>query len=28
IEELVHSDVYWREGIWTAVAVYPWIQAF
>lgn len=28
IEQLVHSDVYWRQGIWTAVAVYPWIQAF
>jgi uncharacterized protein len=28
VEELVHSDVYWREGIWTAVEVYPWIQAF
>lgn len=28
VEELVHSDVYWREGIWTAVTVYPWIQAF
>lgn len=28
VEALVHADVYWREGIWTAVAVYPWIQAF
>ena len=28
VEELVKSDVYWRNGIWTAVAVYPWIQAF
>jgi len=28
VEALVHGDVYWREGIWTAVAVYPWIQAF
>ena len=27
VEELVHSDVYWREGIWTAVEVHPWIQA-
>jgi uncharacterized protein YciI len=25
---LVHGDVYWRQGIWTEVAVYPWIQAF
>ena len=28
VESLVHSDVYWREGIWTAVEVHPWIQAF
>lgn len=28
VEALVHNDVYWRQGIWTAVAVYPWIQAF
>lgn len=28
VEALVKADVYWREGIWTAVTVYPWIQAF
>jgi uncharacterized protein YciI len=28
VDGLVKSDVYWREGIWTAVQVYPWIQAF
>ena len=28
VETLVKSDIYLREGIWTAVAVYPWIQAF
>jgi uncharacterized protein YciI len=28
VEELVHGDVYWRNGIWTAVEVHPWIQAF
>jgi uncharacterized protein YciI len=28
VEELVHSDVYWRQGIWTQVEVHPWIQAF
>ena len=28
VETLVKSDIYWREGIWTAVAVYPLIQAF
>lgn len=27
VETLVKGDVYWRNGIWTAVAVYPWIQA-
>ncbi len=25
---LLHSDVYWRHGIWTALEVHPWIQAF
>jgi len=28
VEELLRADVYWREGIWTALEVYPWIQAF
>ena len=28
VEGLVKGDVYWRNGIWTAVEVYPWIQAF
>ena len=28
VERLVHGDIYWREGIWTAVEVHPWIQAF
>jgi uncharacterized protein YciI len=28
VETLVKGDVYWRNGIWTAVDVYPWIQAF
>lgn len=27
VEQLVKSDVYWRQGIWTAVAVYPWLDA-
>jgi hypothetical protein len=27
VEALVKGDVYWREGIWTAVRVHPWIQA-
>ncbi len=28
VEALVEGDVYWRQGIWTSVEVYPWIQAF
>jgi uncharacterized protein YciI len=28
VETLVKNDVYWRNGIWTAVEIYPWIQAF
>jgi uncharacterized protein YciI len=28
VERLLHNDVYWRNGIWTELKVYPWIQAF
>ncbi|MEI7665103.1 MAG: YciI family protein [Synechococcaceae cyanobacterium ELA263] len=28
VEALLHNDVYWRQGIWTQLCVYPWIQAF
>lgn len=28
VEQLLQSDVYWRNGIWTELKVYPWIQAF
>jgi hypothetical protein len=28
VENLLHNDVYWRNGIWTELNVYPWIQAF
>jgi len=28
VEALLHHDVYWRNGIWTELKVYPWIQAF
>ena len=24
---LLEEDVYWREGIWTSLNIYPWIQA-
>jgi hypothetical protein len=27
VERCLHADVYWREGIWTELNVYPWIQA-
>jgi uncharacterized protein len=28
VEALLHDDIYWRQGIWTELKVYPWIQAF
>ncbi|MEB3165616.1 MAG: YciI family protein [Cyanobacteriota bacterium] len=28
VEQLVKADIYWRQGIWTAVEIHPWIQAF
>jgi uncharacterized protein YciI len=28
VEQALHADVYWREGIWTALQVHPWVQAF
>ena len=28
VEGPIKSNIYWREGIWTALEVYPWIQAF
>ncbi|MCP9915706.1 YciI family protein [Cyanobium sp. ATX 6F1] len=28
VETLLRQDVYWRNGIWTELKVYPWIQAF
>ena len=28
IRDLLEQDVYWREGIWIGLEVYPWIQAF
>lgn len=27
VEELLHQDIYWRQGIWTELQVYPWIEA-
>ncbi len=28
VKNLLEEDVYWIEGIWTAIEVYPWNQAF
>ncbi len=28
VEALLHADIYWHQGIWTEIHVYPWIQAF
>ena len=28
VEALIRADVYWRQGIWTAYEIHPWIQAF
>ena len=28
VKNLLKDDIYWKEGIWTALEVYPWTQAF
>lgn len=28
VEAWIQADVYWRNGIWTAYEIHPWIQAF
>ena len=28
VRQLVEDDIYWKQGIWTSLEVYPWIQAF
>ncbi len=28
VKELLEQDVYWKQGIWTSLEVYPWTQAF
>tara|TARA_Y100001968_G_C19215850_1_gene647154 strand:+ start:126 stop:395 length:270 start_codon:yes stop_codon:yes gene_type:complete len=28
LRKLIEDDIYWREGIWTSLEVYPWTQAF
>ncbi len=27
VRELIESDPYWQQGIWTGYEIYPWIQA-
>ena len=28
VKKLLEGDIYWKEGIWTSIDVYPWTQAF
>ncbi len=28
LRKLIEQDVYWKEGIWTSLSIYPWTQAF
>jgi len=28
VRQLVEDDIYWKQGIWTSLEVYPWVQAF
>ena len=28
VRKLVEDDIYWKQGIWTSLKVYPWVQAF
>ena len=28
VRSLIKEDIYWKEGIWTSLNIYPWIQAF
>ena len=28
VRKLVEDDIYWKQGIWTSLEVYPWVQAF
>ena len=28
LRELIEKDIYWKEGIWISIDIYPWIQAF
>tara|TARA_Y100001968_G_C19437482_1_gene760565 strand:+ start:471 stop:740 length:270 start_codon:yes stop_codon:yes gene_type:complete len=28
VRDTLEEDIYWKEGIWTSLDVYSWIQAF
>ncbi len=28
LREILEEDIYWKEGIWTNLKIYPWVQAF
>ncbi len=28
VRNILEDDIYWKEGIWTKINVYPWVQAF
>ncbi|QNI61968.1 YciI family protein [Synechococcus sp. TAK9802] len=28
VRRLVEDDIYWKQGVWTELEVYPWVQAF
>ncbi len=28
VKTLLEEDIYWKEGIWTSIDIYPWVQAF
>ena len=28
VKKMLEDDIYWKEGIWTTLDIYPWIQAF
>ena len=27
VEQIVKADIYWRQSIWTAVEIHPWVDA-
>ena len=28
LRNIIETDVYWKQGIWTSFEIYPWTQAF